>query len=67
MNELNFDEMPELTCPYCGEPADVDVDPGGSDDEVFQQDCSVCCRPWQVHVHWDEEGAQTITLAREDD
>jgi len=67
MKDLDFDEPPELVCPYCGEPAEVDVDPGGPDDQDFQQDCTVCCRPWQVHVHRDEDATETVTLGREDD
>ena len=67
MQALDFDDPPELLCPYCGEAAEVDIDPGGDDDQVFQQDCAVCCRPWQVHVHREEDGTETVTLAREDD
>ena len=69
--ELDFgddpDGPPELTCPYCGEPADVDLDPGGGEDETFSQDCTVCCRPWLVHVVRDEDGGETVTLRREDE
>jgi hypothetical protein len=60
----------ELTCPYCGEPAEVDADPGylspGSHDE-FVQDCAVCCRPWRVRVEVDEESQTSVTLLREDE
>jgi hypothetical protein len=52
VKELNFDldVQPELRCPYCGEPAEVDLDPGGADEQTLVQDCAVCCRPWRVHV-----------------
>jgi hypothetical protein len=38
----------EVTCPYCGEPGEVYVEPdvGGQ----FVQDCEVCCNPWLVRV-----------------
>jgi hypothetical protein len=69
VKELDFDERaePELLCPYCGEPADVDIDPGGADEQTFEQDCTVCCRPWRVHVVKDEDGQEIVTLAREDE
>lgn len=37
-----------VTCPFCGEPVEIYVDPevNGS----FVQDCEVCCNPWYVHV-----------------
>ena len=60
----------ELTCPYCGEPAEVDIDPGslspGGSDELIQ-DCAVCCRPWRVLVETDEDLEPRITLLREDE
>jgi hypothetical protein len=69
MQELDFDdgEQPVLRCPYCGEPAEVDVDPGGASEQEFEQDCAVCCRPWRVHVVVDEDGEESVTLAREDE
>ena len=35
-------------CPYCWEEVDVWVDPGGASEQRYVEDCSVCCRPWQV-------------------
>jgi hypothetical protein len=60
----------ELTCPYCGEPAEVDLDPGSlppDGSEEFIQDCAVCCRPWRVLVEADEDLEPHITLLREDE
>lgn len=37
----------EVQCPCCGEPTDVFVDPGGGAQQVFIEDCVVCCRPIQ--------------------
>jgi len=69
VKELDFDAdaRPELRCPYCGEPAEVDIDPGGADEQTFEQDCAVCCRPWRVHVFRGEDGEETVTLEREDE
>jgi hypothetical protein len=42
------DDQFTVTCPYCGEPVDVYVEPDmrGS----FVQDCEVCCNPWRIRV-----------------
>lgn len=53
-------------CPYCGEAAVLDLDPLGPREELYVEDCPVCCRPWTVHVRRSEEGVQTW-LTRDDD
>lgn len=42
-----------VRCPYCRERVELVVDP----DTVgtYVEDCSVCCRPWTVHVSDDGE------------
>jgi hypothetical protein len=32
------------------------VDPSGGTTQEFVEDCEVCCRPWQVHVHFGRQG-----------
>lgn len=57
-------------CPYCGEPVDVEVDELGPSEESYVEDCSVCCRPWVVHVRREEQDGRievTVSLEREDD
>lgn len=46
-------EEVEVMCPWCSEPVSlwVDRDTRGS----YVEDCEVCCRPWQVHVEWDDD------------
>jgi len=42
-----------VTCPYCGEQAEIHVESdvrGG-----FVQDCEVCCNPWLVRLVTDGE------------
>lgn len=56
----------QVQCPYCGEPVELALDPLGPAEEEYIEDCSVCCRPWRVHVVRGEEGVQ-VWLAREDD
>ncbi len=38
------------SCPYCGEPTEVWVDPSGGSAQSFVEDCVVCCRPALVVV-----------------
>ena len=66
MEELDFDAV-ALSCPYCGELAEVDVDPGGGEIQDFIQDCAVCCSPWSVHLERQEDGSDAITLRRDDE
>lgn len=35
-------------CPYCWEEVQVWVDPGGASEQRYVEDCSICCRPWEV-------------------
>ena len=42
------DESFHVTCPYCGEPAEIYVEPDVHG--TFVQDCEVCCNPWLVRV-----------------
>lgn len=56
----------ETTCPFCGEPTEIDVEvdledasPGA---HTFVQDCDVCCRPISVRLRIGADGsAQTDT------
>ena len=56
----------EAQCPYCGEPGEVaaDFDPAEVGDQVFVQDCEVCCRPWTVTVHVSPDGQITYAVDR---
>lgn len=56
-----------LTCPYCGEAVELEVDESGGRRQSFVQDCPVCCRPWQVEVVRDREGQWKATLRTEDE
>ena len=54
-----------IDCPYCGEPAELDLEPSedGADQE-FVEDCGVCCRPWAVRVRTDADGETSVTVER---
>lgn len=59
--------MTELTCPYCGEPVELEIDEGGGARQGYVEDCPVCCRPWQVEVAegWDGELHATLRTSDE--
>lgn len=56
-----------ITCPYCGEDADLDVDETGSSRQSYVQDCPVCCQPWQVEVTRDRDGDWSATVRTGDE
>jgi hypothetical protein len=57
----------EVQCPFCGEPGEIaaDYDIHEPGDQVFVQDCAVCCRPWAVTVHVSPDGEVTFDVGRE--
>lgn len=55
------------TCPYCGEPVELALDPGGGPRQSYVEDCPVCCRPWQVTATWDGEGRARVALRSEEE
>ena len=57
----------EVYCPWCGEPNMVAVDPAGGGEQEYVEDCQVCCRPWTVHVTYDDEGNADITVEAQGD
>lgn len=62
------DKLASAQCPYCGEQVELELDPLGPSEEQYVEDCSVCCRPWTVHVKRGAEGTGVeVWLARDDD
>ena len=60
------DTSAEVWCPYCGESSELAVDPGGGDLQQYVEDCPVCCRPWQVTVHYAADGTVTVACDADD-
>ena len=56
----------ERTCPYCAETVEVDVDASGGDRQSYVEDCPVCCRPWQVTVHFAADGTVGVACDTDD-
>ncbi len=55
-----------LTCGYCGEINAITIDPTGGSQQVYVEDCQVCCRPNRVQVLVDPDTlTPTVTTDRE--
>ena len=54
----------EVICPDCGELNTISVE-ADEDGEEFVQDCSVCCRPWQVKVTIGPDGRAELKVRAE--
>ena len=57
-------EFVPVTCPYCFEQTELELDPATEGEFVY--DCPVCCNPWQVRVTRDDEGNPSVDLDRAD-
>jgi len=53
-----------ITCPYCGEQVEVDVEADVRG--TFIQDCEVCCNPWELRVVRDLTGERSVEVRRAD-
>jgi hypothetical protein len=51
-----------VACPYCGEPVEIALDPGGGTEQEYIEDCEVCCRPWRVTVRYASDGSADVTV-----
>ena len=58
-------ELP-ISCPYCGEMIDILVD-GSVEDQMYIEDCQVCCQPIVLIVRMAEDGEPRVHARREDD
>jgi hypothetical protein len=56
----------EVTCPYCGEPGEVELTPD-EEEADFVQDCAVCCRPWRVRIRPGRGGPPEVSVGTESD
>jgi len=51
-----------VSCPYCGAPVEVKLDPAGGTAQQYVEDCEVCCRPWQVNVRYGMDGHAQVSV-----
>jgi hypothetical protein len=66
LEDTEVDTTADAWCPYCGEPCELTLDPGGGAHQEYIEDCPVCCRPWRVTAYWIE-GMASVRLDTEDD
>ena len=57
----------DVTCPYCFESMSITLDPGSGPHQQYVEDCQVCCRPWTVFVHYDEDGEADVAVEAADE
>jgi len=49
-------EFVTITCPYCGESFETGVDPSAGS-SAYIEDCAVCCKPINMRLSIDDDGA----------
>jgi hypothetical protein len=52
------------TCPYCGEPIDLEIDESGGRSQHYIEDCSVCCQPIEITAGIDADGRVSVSLRK---
>ena len=55
-----------ISCPYCGERIDLFLDVSAGS-QSYYEDCSVCCRPINIHLDIDLDGEISQIRALRDD
>ena len=63
MNEL---QQHTVMCPYCGEFIDLDID-CSEIEQSYIEDCSVCCRPINIHVSIDINQQVYVSVTHENE
>ena len=59
-------EYARVDCPYCGESFETTVDLSGGD-QVYVEDCAVCCRPITLVLNVGDDGDFTLASQRDQD
>ncbi len=59
--------LARVDCPYCGETFETPVDESAGEQDYIE-DCEICCRPIEFHLHAGPSGDDfTVTVRRDDD
>lgn len=70
-DEKRDDDSPDsdakVMCPYCWAKVEITLDPGGGSEQEYVEDCEICCRPWQLEVHYDDEGRADVVVTALDE
>ena len=54
-----------VSCAFCGEEIEIEIDPSASRRQRYVEDCQVCCRPLVITVVFDEFGQATVSVENE--
>lgn len=69
-DDIDIEGLPDtevdVECPWCGETVSISIDPWGGHDQVYTEDCEVCCQPWRVHVTIDDDNNATVQIDQEE-
>jgi hypothetical protein len=55
-----------ITCPYCGEVFESEVD-ASAGSQRYIEDCYVCCRPIELELTADNAGRVVSLIVKRDD
>ncbi len=55
-----------ISCPYCGEIIEIDVD-CSEISQTYIEDCSVCCRPINFNIEIDFDNQVHVHAAHENE
>lgn len=56
----------DVSCPYCGETINIDVD-HSVEQQSYVEDCQVCCQPIVISVDIDHAGEPAISCSVENE
>jgi hypothetical protein len=56
---MNFDTI-ESACPYCGEILVLEFDPSMGSNQIFEEDCHVCCKCISVHLKYSPKKKRVL-------
>ena len=63
---MSLDASILVTCPYCGEQIELEIDCTISHQDYIE-DCQVCCRPINLRVTVHDDGEPQIEVRRDDE
>jgi hypothetical protein len=61
------DTQAAVVCPFCHQRCRILLDPGSGPEQEYIEDCEVCCRPWNVHVRYRDDGCADVLIEPADD
>ena len=61
-----IEEDYEFECPYCCESNSVRLEASGGSKQSFVQDCTVCCKPIQIKVRFQDDEVVEFSAESQD-